>query len=284
MSVHGSIRKLAAAVPLTVALSAGWASAASAQGRELFAWSGSVDREVRITMRGREAWLDGEDGWREGRGRVQVTTALPRSGGWVDLRVEDGRGEVDVIQQPSARNDYTTIIRIADRSSGDDRYRIRAYWSPDNDGRDGYARGRIGDYGRGRGNDRGDDGWYGRDDRGSEGRDGGRWGDSRGLRTMRWSGSVDDVLQIRLQGGRIQYRTISGRAVRDIRTDMGARGLPRQALDLRVIEREGRGDIRIVQQPSARNGYATIIEIRDPRSGYGRYTFDLAWRPAYGRP
>ena len=49
------------------------------------------------------------------RSRLDVATALPQRDGRVTVRVQDGRGDVDVVQQPSARNDYTTIVRIRDR-------------------------------------------------------------------------------------------------------------------------------------------------------------------------
>ena len=68
------------------------------------------------------------------RSRIDVATALPQRDGRVTVRVQDGRGDVDVVQQPSARNDYTTIVRIRDRSSGIDNYRVTAFWMPDNNG------------------------------------------------------------------------------------------------------------------------------------------------------
>jgi hypothetical protein len=117
------------------------------QGREIFTWTGTVDREVEITMRNRSISVRGVNGG-EDRGRAQVLSAIPRDEGRVDVRVQDGRGDVNVIQQPSARNDYTTIVRIRDRSSGADRYRVFASWQSDDRydrGNPGRANGRIGD-------------------------------------------------------------------------------------------------------------------------------------------
>ena len=71
------------------------------------------------------------------------------------MRVQavDGRGDVSVVQQPSAYNNYTTIVRVRDRSSGSDRYRLNAYW----ESRYSDNRGGNGGYGR-QGRDGGDDG------------------------------------------------------------------------------------------------------------------------------
>src|SRR6476661_5413648 len=109
-------------LPLSVAALAVSASSLFAQGRPLFDWSGRVDREVRITMHGRDARTQTAGRIPLERSRLDVAGALPQ---------QDGRGDVDVVQQPSARNDYTMIMRIADRSSGVDNYRVTAYWTPD---------------------------------------------------------------------------------------------------------------------------------------------------------
>src|SRR5215211_7120942 len=114
------------------------ASSLFAQGRPLFDWSGRVDREVRIMMHGRDARTENSSRSPVTRSRIDVATALPQRDGRVTVRVQDGRGEVDVVQQPTARNDFTTIVRIRDRSSGIDNYRVTAYWMPDDNGNGGW--------------------------------------------------------------------------------------------------------------------------------------------------
>src|SRR3982751_1026634 len=118
-------------LPLSVAALAVSASSLLAQGRPLFDWSGRVDREVRISMHGRDARTQTASRSPVDRSRLNVASALPQQDGRVTVRVQDGRGDVDVVQQPSARNDYTMIMRIVDRSSGNDNYRVTAYWAPD---------------------------------------------------------------------------------------------------------------------------------------------------------
>jgi hypothetical protein len=275
-------------LPLSVAALAVSASSLFAQGRPLFDWSGRVDREVRITMHGRDARTQTAGRLPMERSRLDVATALPQQDGRVTVRVQDGRGDVDVVQQPSARNDYTTIVRIVDRSSGVDNYRVTAYWLPDEyrsgngngtwDGRNesGYPTRPRDD--RGRGNDgygRGNDG-YGRGN-------GGYGRGSNGASALRWTGDVDDALEIRIQGNRVDYRTLSGKSVRNVRADLVRGGLPRSDVQVFVTDQSGRGSVSVVQQPSARNGYTAVIRVYDPRPGYGDYSFDVDWRDSYNR-
>ena len=251
------------------------ASSLFAQGRPLFDWSGRVDREVQITMRGRDARTLTNSRTPSARSRLNVETALPQRDGRVTVRVQDGRGDVDVIQQPTSRNDYTTVVRIRDRSSGVDNYRLTAYWMPDGNGngswddRDGYP--------NRPGNGRDD-----RDDRGGYGRGNDGWGRGSNERdVLRWAGDVDDALEIRIQGDRIDYRTLSGKSVRNVRANLVRGGLPRRDVQVFVTDESGRGSVSVVQQPSSYNNYTTVIRVYDPRSGYGAYSFDISWRDGY---
>ena len=281
MLFRRSVRHLIS-LPLSAAALAVSASSLFAQGRPLFDWSGRVDREVRITMHGRDARTQMADRspFPSQRSRLNVETALPQRDGRVSVRVQDGRGDVDVIQQPSSRNDYTAIVRIRDRSSGTDDYRVTAYWMPD-------------EYGNGSWNDRdgypnrpGDD----RDDRGN----GGGWGRGNGgygnggygnrnydRDVLRWTGDVDDALEIRIQGNHIDYRTLSGKGVRNVRANLVSGGLPRNDVQVFVTDQSGRGSVNVVQQPSSWNNYTAVIRVYDPRPGYGAYNFDLGWRNSY---
>jgi len=278
-------------LPLSVAALATLAASASslfAQGRPLFDWSGRVDREVRIMMHGRDARTQTTTRSPVLRSRLDVSTALPQRDGRVTVRVQDGRGDVDVVQQPSARNDYTTIVRIRDRSNGVDNYRVTAYWAPDNndngrwDDRNGYPN---------RPSDRDDrDDRYdrkGRNDRDDRYDRNGRTDDryDRGNSSMRsvfrWSGDVDDALEIRIQGDRVDYRTLSGKTVRNVRADLMRGGLPRRDVQVVVTDVYGRGAVSVVQQPSQNNGYTAVIRVSDRQSGYGDYRFDVSWRDSY---
>jgi len=277
-------------LPLSAAAIAVSASSLFAQGRPLFDWSGRVDREVRIMMHGRDARTQTASRSPVTRSRIDVATALPQRDGRVTVRVQDGRGDVDVVQQPSARNDYTTIVRIRDRSSGIDNYRVTAFWMPDNNGngswddRDNYPNrpGRDRD-------DRDDPGGWGRGNSGNGGNGGnggygnGGWGNggygNNSFRdVLRWTGDVDDAVEIRIQGNHVDYRTLSGKALRNVRANLLSGGLPRRDVQVVVSDESGRGTVSVVQQPSSSNGYTAVIRVYDPRPGYGDYRFDVSWR------
>lgn len=276
MLFRRSIRNLNS-LSLSVAALAVSASTLAAQGRPLFEWTGRVDREVRIAMHGRDARTLNTGRVPAARSRLAVETALPQRDGRVTVRVQDGRGDVDVVQQPSSRNDYTAIVRVVDRSSGVDNYRITAYWMPDESR-----------------NNNGNGTWNGRDNyptRPGQGRDDDRGGWGNNGRNndydrdvVRWSGDVDDALEIRIQGNRIDYRTLSGKALRNVRADFSRNGgLPRRDVQVAVTDLNGRGSVSVVQQPSSYNNYTAVIRVYDPRSGYGGYNFDISWRDNYSR-
>ncbi|MDF1505796.1 hypothetical protein [Roseisolibacter sp. H3M3-2] len=262
------------------------AAPAAAQQRDLFTWNGRVDREVLIVMRGRD--VDTRQPYDErGRDRARVQGTLPRAEGVVTVNVRGGRGDVDVVQQPNARNDYTAIVRIRDPRSGDDQYRVAASWRPtsygdgrwdDRDRDRGRGNGGWGNNGNGRGRDRDDDRWDDRDrGNGGYGTNGGYGNDGYGRGALEWRGQVDDVVEIRVRGREVDYVTRSGATVRDVRDRVVGGALPRQNVTVTLRNVQGRGNVYVAEQPSARNGYTAVIRVQDSQGGYGHYDFQAAW-------
>jgi hypothetical protein len=250
----------------------------SRSGQELFEWTGRVDREVQIVMRGNQVSTRNVGNNETGRARSRVMMGLPNRDGQVVAQLENGRGNVDVIEQPSSQNGYTTIVRVTDPQGGADNYRVVAYWQNYANG-DVYGRDRNRDvYDRGRGRDRD------RDDRGDvydrngyPNRDRGGY-NNNGYQIMHWSGNVDGELEIRLQNGRVDYRNLSGAQPTNIRLDRGNMSMPQNGSQVAISQASGRGSVTVVQQPSSWNGYTAVIRVRDPQGGYGYYDFDLVWR------
>ena len=287
-------------LPMATALVAGAASLSSAQWNnrgtheELFEWNGSVDREVQIVMRGNRVWTNNIGATESGRYNARPMGSLPRQDGQVVVQLVNGRGDVDVIQQPTAYNGYSTTVRIRDPRSGSDRYRVVAYYqgsgsnsgvysNGDVYGRDGRSRaeershGQRGDEMRRRHDDNDDD------DRGRQNGSGGQvYGNGGnggyGNSLLHWTGNVDDELEIRMQNGRLDYRTIRGNQPTSIRVNDVGSQMPRSNAALSVLPHQGRGSVSVIEQPSAWNGYTTVIRVKDPQGGYGFYDFDLVWR------
>lgn len=221
--------------------------------RRLFTWRGSVDDDTRIYIRAGRVESRVTSGAAPRRSaRVDRDRPLPRREGTVRVELLEGRGRVHIVQQPSARNNWTAIVRVKDGQRGAGAYRFATYFDPRDD-------------------------WRGRD--GS-----GRWDDVRsaesirsGDRVVRWTGQVDHDLEIRLQPDGMWHHLQSGERPRDVSTS-GVRALPRRDGYLDVSMRQGRGLVYVVQQPSRVNGYTAVVRVRDVQGGFGYYDFDLIWR------
>jgi hypothetical protein len=267
MTGHMWIRR---SIPLAAAALVGLAPVVMAQGQQIFEWRGRVDREVQIVMRGSEVWTRNVGATEPGGARTRMMAELPRTDGQVRVQVLNGRGNVDVIQQPNAGNGYTTIVRVQDPRSGADDYRVVAYWQ-------GYSNGDyVGWPGRGRARDR----EYPDNAGGVGAPSGGVYGGAGyGNRTMlHWSGNVDDEVELRIQNGRVDYRTLRGKETTNVRYEAGTMSMPRGGMSVGIAQNSGRGSVTVVQQPSAWNSYTTVVRIRDPQGGYGWYDFNLMWQ------
>ncbi|HEU4723631.1 MAG TPA: hypothetical protein VFS59_19920 [Gemmatimonadaceae bacterium] len=107
--------------------------------REVYEWAGVVDKEVQIQLRGGRAYVRGIGNGDDRASRGRIINGLPQQPGNLVIQRLAGRGEVSVIEQPSARNGYTATFRIRDPRGGADRYRIAVYFEPVG-GRYGYGR------------------------------------------------------------------------------------------------------------------------------------------------
>jgi hypothetical protein len=222
---------------------------AGAQQRVLLDWSGRVDSMARISIQGGGAHVTIIGVTDNGTGDLHVRNELPHRDGTVTVQVASGRGDVDVVQQPHADNDYTAIVRIRDHSGGADRYQLTALWTP------GTTTSEVA-------------GEVDRPRRGDNVRDVG---------LLHWTGDVDKTAVIRWRGGRAMLQNIEGDVARNVRADVAGVGLPDRDVNLRVVQREGRGNIIIEQQPSSGNNYTAVIRVNDPQAGYGHYDFDIVF-------
>lgn len=98
--------------------------------REVYEWDGVVDKEIQIQLRGNRAYVRAIGAGDDRGSRGRMLGGLPQQTGNLVVQRLEGRGDVDVIEQPSSRNGYTATLRIRDPRGGAARYRIVAYWEP----------------------------------------------------------------------------------------------------------------------------------------------------------
>jgi hypothetical protein len=94
--------------------------------------------------------------------------------------------------------------------------------------------------------------------------------------TMRWRGTVDDITQIHVQESNAEARAVSGTPNSDGTFNFSS-PLPFRRTVVRLNKIRGRGEIRIIQQPSRSNDFTAVVEIRDPNRGPSDYEFELSW-------
>jgi hypothetical protein len=98
-----------------------------------------------------------------------------------------------------------------------------------------------------------------------------------GLGVMNWRGRVDDYVELRIQGSRVQSRERQGAPTFDERYNFSS-PLPRAEVQMSVKKREGRGRVHLIQQPSRWNGYTAVIAIDDDKGGADDYELEVKWQ------
>ena len=169
-----------------------------------------------------------------------------------------GNGEVTLHEEPSAKNDYTAVIRVNDRRPGSDFYHIQLNWSWNPASPMQPLGGRASRPLDSRTNDPGD---YRR------GREG----------SFQFRGSVDDVTVLRINSDRVRAEDLAGRPLRGDQFSF-SQPLPyERARSIQVVEVEGRGDIELVEKPWEGNKFTAVVIISDPQRGASTYSFRLVW-------
>ncbi|MBZ5609919.1 MAG: hypothetical protein LAP38_16790 [Acidobacteriia bacterium] len=221
------------------------AGAAFAQDRPQFVWQGEVDGAAILYLRGNRLDVQVKDGTPVARQQFHFYDALTGKRQDARLRVLEGRGYVHVVDQPRIENQYTLAVAIEDRQPGSSFYSIALYWD---------ASSRFFEGSR------------------SQGR----------MDQVTWSGRVDEEAVVSCRAKTCVSSAARGEPVAAEHFKF-SRPLPDRAVDVRLENSEGRGQIRLVEQPSEANHYTARVSIRDPQSGTGEYSFTLRWGRESGK-
>jgi hypothetical protein len=111
---------------------------------------------------------------------------------------------------------------------------------------------------------------------GSLGQHGGHGAGYGSKQAFQWRGRVDDMVDVSIRGGRVQYRTVSGKAAQDVDYQL-RRDLPRRNVNVSVQKLKGRGAVYVLQQPRSNNDYTAVIRIVDKDGGADDYRFNAQW-------
>jgi hypothetical protein len=211
----------------------------SAEATPQMVWQGEVNGTTFLYIHAKRLQVENKGGTPAGKPRYRFNDPLPMSSQEVRLHVGSGRDYVHIVEQPHADNNFTLTVAIEDHQPGSSFYSIALYW----DAGDVF-------------------------DRHGE----------RGTNHLQWSGRVEEEVVVSCAADRCTSEAVRGTAVMHEHVKF-ARPLPTHNVAVRLEKVDGRGEVRIVEQPSEHNGYTARVRIRDPQTGIGDYAFTLAWKP-----
>lgn len=229
----------------------GW-SGNSPRNSDFVIWRGRVDGESLIRFRGGQAWEQTVNGGGVFNQNVRFSSPLPTRSVSLNLTQADGRGEVVLLEQPSRHNDYTATVRIRDRRGGTDVYAFTLAWEK--------PRYRDVDHGR----------WFDNDEQR------GRGNDEQRRRGVRWSGRVDGRNLLYIRGDQLWLERRDGQPT-DNSDFRFYQALPTQPCQVSVRKLNGRGSVRVLEQPSARNNYTAVLLLEDYDGGADQYDLAVEW-------
>jgi hypothetical protein len=91
-------------------------------------WRGKVDGETQLLVRRSEVEPRALSGLPASAATFNFTSPLPRRPVDVRLEKKHGRGDIEIVQQPSRNNDFTAVVEIRDKKGGSDDYEFELIW------------------------------------------------------------------------------------------------------------------------------------------------------------
>jgi hypothetical protein len=91
-------------------------------------WQGTVDGSDLIKVRGDRVWTQHMSANPVQDATFDISAPLPRANVNVAIRQLQGRGRVQLVEEPSPENNYTATIRIDDPQPGPDFYAFELTW------------------------------------------------------------------------------------------------------------------------------------------------------------
>ncbi len=204
-------------------------------------WKGEVDGLVVLRVQKKQVTIDDSGGRVAGRPAFRFAQPLPEHRQAARVEVIEGRGSVQILEQPRADNNYSLAVSIEDRQPGSSPYSLAFYWDA---AADGSAELKI--------------------------------LKARRRESLSWNGRAEGDVIVSCRGGSCEAATTGGNPIRGGRSRF-TKPLPDRDIVVALLEKSGRGDLRLLEQPAESNQYAARVLIRDPHAGSSEYSFKLAW-------
>jgi hypothetical protein len=94
---------------------------------------------------------------------------------------------------------------------------------------------------------------------------------------FRWRGDVDGIDDILIKGSQVKIEHVAAKPIQSQDHRFSA-PLPFAEVELTLQILHGRGSVRLLEQPTKRNGYTAVVRVDDQdHSGDDRYEFELSW-------
>ena len=203
---------------------------------------------------------------------------LPVGEQLIGLKLEqrDGRTPIRIVEEPSARNQWSLVLRIEDSRGGTDRYHARITWEdsapPPGSRSAAPASPRAGGARRAAGRVFGLPTGSFEPFRSDNYRPNSRAG-RFDLRAR-----VDGDAEFLIRHNTVSYRVLEGGEPANEGCEYNAELPLGEVIGLKLEQRDGRNPIQIVEQPSRRNNWTLILRITDGQPGSGRYHARITWR------
>jgi hypothetical protein len=228
-----------------------------------------VDDEVFVLLRGRQFFSTAVRGRTVYNQQTDITNPMPRRPVNVTLQDVQGRGHIEIAEQPDSSNNFTAKVRITDPESGAGAYAFTMAWDESGYNSGGYP---IQSYPN---QTYPNSGGVLSPEGGSYGTNSG-YG-STGVGGVRWSAQVDGRVRVSFRDNQAFTQRLSGQVTRGEQVSFGS-PVPRRNVDVAVNKIRGRGDVDVIQRPSAGNNYTLVIEINDKDGGSDVYDLEIQWR------
>ncbi len=202
-------------------------------------WKGEVDGTAVLRVQTDKVTVEQSGGGVVGRPTFRFVRPLPEHRQTARVETLEGRGSVRILEQPRADNGYSLVVSIEDSQPGSAPYSLAFYWEAS----EGAAQLKI--------------------------------LKARRRETLAWSGRVEGEAIVSCRGNSCAAETaggvpVSGRA-------RFTKPLPERDTIVMILDQSGRGELRLLEQPSESNRYTARVLIRDPHAGSSAYSFKLAW-------